>query len=179
MGWCPRGCAMGEHCADSREADRFEITLQDLKGVFHPLPLDQVSGVTEEKQSLMPAVEAEPGELQDLIAFLSRLTGVEPRSQGLVPAKPSARMELTSRESLNPMPGDWLTYNGELSGNRYSQIKQINVANVTEIEPEVDLFDSPMVAVPAGHPVFSREYAVLRIGNSSYGGGWHHVCDRA
>ena len=30
----------------------------------------------------------------------------------------------------NPKPGDWLTYNGSLSGNRYSDLNQINKGNV-------------------------------------------------
>jgi PQQ-dependent dehydrogenase (methanol/ethanol family) len=30
-----------------------------------------------------------------------------------------------------PQPGDWLTYNGNLSGNRYSPLKQINTTNVS------------------------------------------------
>jgi PQQ-dependent dehydrogenase (methanol/ethanol family) len=30
-----------------------------------------------------------------------------------------------------PQPGDWLTYNGSLSGNRYSELKEINTRNVS------------------------------------------------
>lgn len=115
----------------ARSQTSFELALQDLKGVFHPLPLDRVSGVAEEKRSLMPAVAAEPGELQDLIAFLSRLTGVEPG------VKVSPGKALTGGVDFariqNPRPGDWLTYNGELSGNRYSPVKQINSGNVTKL----------------------------------------------
>ncbi len=32
-----------------------------------------------------------------------------------------------------PGPGDWLTYNGKLDGNRYSELAQINTANVKEL----------------------------------------------
>ena len=42
-------------------------------------------------------------------------------------------MELISPRILNPKPGDWLTYNGNLSGNRYSELKQINAANVNKL----------------------------------------------
>ena len=38
----------------ARSRTSFDIALQDLKGVFHPLSLDEVSRITEEKQSLMP-----------------------------------------------------------------------------------------------------------------------------
>ncbi|MCC7157879.1 MAG: PQQ-binding-like beta-propeller repeat protein [Bryobacterales bacterium] len=33
-----------------------------------------------------------------------------------------------------PQPGDWLTYNGDVSGNRYSPLKQINTANVASLK---------------------------------------------
>jgi PQQ-dependent dehydrogenase (methanol/ethanol family) len=33
-----------------------------------------------------------------------------------------------------PQPGDWLTYNGNDSGNRYSPLKEINTANVSSLK---------------------------------------------
>jgi PQQ-dependent dehydrogenase (methanol/ethanol family) len=33
-----------------------------------------------------------------------------------------------------PQPGDWLTYNGNESGNRYSPLKQISTANVSSLK---------------------------------------------
>ena len=33
-----------------------------------------------------------------------------------------------------PQPGDWLTYNGSDSANRYSRLKQINTANVSSLK---------------------------------------------
>jgi glucose dehydrogenase len=34
----------------------------------------------------------------------------------------------------DPQPGDWLTYNGNLSANRYSELKQIDTANVRGLQ---------------------------------------------
>ena len=34
----------------------------------------------------------------------------------------------------DPQPGDWLTYNGNLSANRYSELKQIDTANVGRLQ---------------------------------------------
>ena len=34
---------------------------------------------------------------------------------------------------LNPAPGDWLTYNGKVSGNRYSELTQINATNLSRL----------------------------------------------
>src|SRR5262249_24729410 len=59
-----------------RNRTRFDIQLQDLKGVFHSVSLERVSAIEEQKQPLMPPVKATPGELQNLIAYLAGLTGV-------------------------------------------------------------------------------------------------------
>lgn len=115
----------------ARARTNFDIQVQDLKGVFHPLPLDQISSITEEKQSLMPAVKANAGELEDLIAYLSGLTGVQPGAT--VPAPAREDRGISFQKILNPPPGDWLTYNGNLSGNRYSELKQINRENVNKL----------------------------------------------
>ncbi len=34
---------------------------------------------------------------------------------------------------MNPKPGEWLTYNGKLSGNRYSELTHINTTNVKNL----------------------------------------------
>ena len=66
------------------------------------------------------------------MAYLSGLTGVEP---GAIPiASPSATSGVSFDEILHPASGDWLTYNGELSGNRYSPLAQINTANVKQMQ---------------------------------------------
>jgi len=45
-------------------------------------------------------------------------------------AAAAAKRRMTWRE---PQPGDWLTYNGQLSANRYSELKQIDTANVATL----------------------------------------------
>jgi PQQ-dependent dehydrogenase (methanol/ethanol family) len=79
----------------------------------------------------MPAVKASPDELQDLIAYLSGLTGVKPGSFAIPVSR--AKDELDFAKILNPHAGDWLTYNGNLSGNRYSELSQINAGNVNQL----------------------------------------------
>jgi putative heme-binding domain-containing protein len=61
----------------TRSRTNFDIQLQDLKGVFHSLSLDQLLAISEERQSLMQPVKADSDELQNLIAYLSRLTGLQ------------------------------------------------------------------------------------------------------
>ncbi|MBI1899407.1 MAG: PQQ-binding-like beta-propeller repeat protein [Acidobacteria bacterium] len=113
----------------ARTRTRYDLALQDLEGVVHPLSLDRVSRITDEKQSLMQPVKAGAAELRDLIAFLSRLTGVQ---AGVLVSRAS-KSGIDFQRILNPRPGDWLTYNGKLSGNRYSELAQINAANVGKL----------------------------------------------
>src|SRR5690242_19711192 len=80
----------------------------------------------------MQPVKAGPDELQDLIAFLSRLTGVQPGALATAP-KLSGDAGIDFSRIVNPKPGEWLTWNGNLSGNRYSELKQIDTANVRKL----------------------------------------------
>ena len=107
------------------------IGLQDLEGQFHSVQEDEISAIEEEKESLMRPVTASAGELRDLIAYLGRLTGVKPG----VPATPGASGApgIEFSRILDPNPGDWLTYNGKLGGNRYSELTQINTSNVNHL----------------------------------------------
>lgn len=134
----------------ARNRGDFDIELQDLEGNFHLLHNGQFSSVTDEKRSLMPPVKASPQELEDLIAYLSQLTGVKP---GMVPASQPTSGGIEFSRLLHPKPGDWLTYNGNLNGNRYSELDQINTTNVSRLTlkwlfpiPKIGLEVTPIVA---------------------------------
>jgi PQQ-dependent dehydrogenase (methanol/ethanol family) len=115
----------------ARRRSNFEIVVEDLKGEFHLTETGEISTILEEKKSAMPQLQASPKELQDLIAYLGSLTGVKP---GAVQAAGSAEPGgVPFSAILHPRPGDWLTYNGDLTGNRYSQLDQINTANVNKL----------------------------------------------
>ena len=62
----------------ARSRSSFDVAIQDLTGAFHTLSLDDVASITDEKTSHMAAVKASADELRDVIAYLSRLTGVRP-----------------------------------------------------------------------------------------------------
>ena len=79
----------------------------------------------------MQPLKASPDELQDLIAYLSRLTGAQPGVP--LSAQSPQKGGIDFSRILNPKPGDWPTYNGNLSGNRYSELTQINAANVNKL----------------------------------------------
>ena len=114
----------------ARNRTGFGIVVQDLRGGFHSLSLDQVTGVSHENASLMPAVKASAEDLQNLLAFLGGLTGVKPGAiagNNTEAASSAAAGNIDFARILNPKPGDWLTYNGNVSGNRRSSLDQINV----------------------------------------------------
>jgi glucose dehydrogenase/cytochrome c553 len=77
----------------------------------------------------MPAFDAlAASELNVLARYLKRInndTILIPRT-GPEPAHKT--------EWLAPQPGDWLTYNGNEGGNRYSSLKQIDTSNVANLK---------------------------------------------
>ena len=75
----------------ARSRSSFDVAIQDLTGAFHPLSLDDVASITDEKTSHMAAVKASADELRDVIAYLSRLTGVQTRSRALPRATSACR----------------------------------------------------------------------------------------
>jgi PQQ-dependent dehydrogenase (methanol/ethanol family) len=115
----------------ARSRSNFDIRLQDLEGRFHPLQEGQISAIQDERQSLMQPVKASQGELQNLMAYLSRLTGVKPGVPAVVDGAEHGGIDFS--RILNPKPGDWLTYDGRLSGNRYSELTEINTTNVNQL----------------------------------------------
>ena len=114
----------------ARNRSNFDILLQDLTGQFHLIQQGEISAITEEKQSIMPSVKASPEELRDLVAYLDMRTGVGARVSKSQPSKVAG---IDFARISNPKPGDWLTYNGNLSGNRYSELTQINTTNVHQL----------------------------------------------
>ena len=62
----------------ARSRSSFDVRLQDLEGKFYLLQEGDVLAIQDDAQSVMPPLKAGPEELQGLIAYLSRLTGVKP-----------------------------------------------------------------------------------------------------
>jgi PQQ-dependent dehydrogenase (methanol/ethanol family) len=110
-----------------RNRSRYDMVVQDPRGTLHPVRVDQIARMTEEKASLMPALQASATDLQNLLAYLSKLTGVSATSR----TESAGGIEFS--QILNPPAGDWLTFNGNLSGNRYSPLTQVNRANVGQL----------------------------------------------
>src|SRR5262249_52129252 len=61
-----------------RSRSNFDLHLQDLEGSIHSIANDQVVRIEPERGSAMPPVKASGEELSNLIAYLARLTGIQP-----------------------------------------------------------------------------------------------------
>jgi alcohol dehydrogenase (cytochrome c) len=117
----------------AKNESAFDLQLLGVDGKLYLLTKDQVAGITRER-SLMPAIEASTIEMRDLIAYLGGLAGS--LNAGNVPASRAPAAGISPAGLAHPKPGDWPTYDGAYSGNRFSPLSQINTANVEHLAPK-------------------------------------------
>lgn len=117
----------------ARNRNNFDIRVEDLEGNLHLLEEGQIASIHEEKESAMHAAQASPTEMQDLIAYLSQLKGI---TMGALATASRAKGDIDFARILHPKPGDWLTNSGTLNANRYSELTQINISNVSHLKPK-------------------------------------------
>ena len=117
----------------AKNESAFDLQLLGVDGELHLLLKDQVAEVVRE-QSLMPKVEATPGEIRDLIAYLSGLItdwNASVTSDGTT----TTGSGIPFADVARPKPGTWPSYHGQPSGNRFSPLDQINSGNVRRLAP--------------------------------------------
>jgi PQQ-dependent dehydrogenase (methanol/ethanol family) len=119
----------GELKGFARSRGLHDLQLQTADGRLHLLTDADWTRVSDEPGSTMPPLEASEQERTNLIAWLSRLNG-EAKSRREALAADGGEFEAI----LHPKPGDWPSYNGDLSGNRYSGLEQINKSNVGRLQ---------------------------------------------
>ena len=136
-----------------RNQTNYDIQLQDLDGRFHLLPLSEVASLTKDAHAEMHPSALPVTTMDNLTAYLGTLGGVEPG------ALPAANTFLTPGANaiefdgiLHPSSGNWPTYNGNLSANRYSPLTGINKGNVSSLAlkwiapmPQLGLEATPIV----------------------------------
>jgi PQQ-dependent dehydrogenase (methanol/ethanol family) len=90
---------------------------------------EQLRGVIERgfPANGMPAFDLSAPDMDAVVRYILSL------NSKVKPAKPATETAKPVRWG-KAQPGDWPTYNGKLSANRYSELKQINVANVTGLK---------------------------------------------
>ncbi len=116
-----------------RSESRFDVQLMTLDGRLRLLSKDQIAGITRESQSLMPKLKATPEQTRDLVAYLSRLKGDATDAALLPPLELGSGVAFA--DIAHPREGEWPSYNGNVSGNRFSPLKEINTSNIAQLAP--------------------------------------------
>jgi PQQ-dependent dehydrogenase (methanol/ethanol family) len=116
----------------AKNESNYDVQLQGLDGKLYFLSKEEIAEETAEPKGLMPPVSATSVEQRDLLAFLSRLTR-DGSASSIGPGTATLDGGLTFSSIANPKPGDWPTYHGRLSGNRHSELREINTANVVQL----------------------------------------------
>ena len=106
------------------------LQLQTTDGRLLLLGDGEYQMVSRDKGSAMPALNAAPEEHRNLVAFLSRLSGLKP---GPLAGDGDAIDAAAIEQILHPKPGDWPTYNGLVGANRHSLLDQVNKGNVSRL----------------------------------------------
>jgi len=120
----------------AKNESNYDLQLQAEDGTFHFLSKDQIVQETNEPKSLMPPAKGSDSEMRNLLAFLTRLTSDGPLLVSL-PALPASSVGgISFSDIAAPKLGDWPTYNGNLSGNRHSPLREINTGNVARLAPK-------------------------------------------
>ena len=115
----------------ARSRGSHDVSLQTMDGAMHLLTDRDYRAVKTEEASLMPPLRAPASTERDLLAWLSRLGGASPGAlTGGIDAPSPAEFDAI----LHPKPGDWPTYYGNLSGDRYSKLDQINAGTVGRLQ---------------------------------------------
>ena len=116
----------------ARNRTQHSVDLQTLDGQLHPLSDRQYRRVIAAQGPTMPPFGGTVAQFRDLIAFLSRLHGV---AVGPDLAAHGGVSTAAADAIMYPNPGDWPTYSGNVDGNRYSRLAQINTRNVSSLRP--------------------------------------------
>lgn len=116
----------------ARNRTQHSIDLQTLDGELHPLSDSEYRRIIPAKGTTMPPFRGTAGQFRDLIAFLSRLDGVAVGPDRSAHGQVSAA---AAHAVTNPRPGDWPTYAGNVDGNRFSPLTQIDTHNISSLRP--------------------------------------------
>ncbi len=115
-----------------KNESNFDLQLQSLDGQLRLLEREQIAEETREPTPLMPPAKGSDEEVRNLLAYLSRLTMEHSPDAVLEGRANSASMDAFGAIA-DPKPGEWPTYNGNVSGNRYSPLGEINTESVARL----------------------------------------------
>ena len=116
-----------------RNESAFSLQFQDFRGELRFLRREDVTAVERDTQPVMPAFRGSGADWRNLLSYLTRLDGsVDGEKSDTGVSLPGS----VSFDSIKkPRRGDWPSYNGLLSGNRHSELDQIDTGNVSGLAP--------------------------------------------
>ena len=130
------------------------LQLQTLDGRLMLLAEGEYQITGRDRTLAMPPLSATAAEERNLNAFLSRLGGLPAGALGSGETVGADAIDQGAIDQiLDPKPGEWPTYNGNLNGNRHSPLDQVNQRNVRKLAlqwvysiPYFGLETTPLVA---------------------------------
>ncbi len=115
-----------------KNEDSFSLQMVDTTGEVRLLEKSSLAQLRIERKSLMPddyGTRLSTGELQNVVAYLKTLNGVEPSTHGDTGGLTFERIRNAQSE-----PQNWLTYWGGYNGQHFSPLSQINTTNVRQLQ---------------------------------------------
>ena len=133
----------------ARAQTSHSVVLQLDNGELKLIDDGEYANIERTHRSAMPPFAGTAAQRKDLVAFLSTLNGVP-----LGPVAAAAGVPRNAIDAvLNPRPGEWPTYSGNVNGNRHSALRGISSANVGHLQaawsqtlPYSPLETTPLVA---------------------------------
>jgi alcohol dehydrogenase (cytochrome c) len=116
-----------------RNESGFDLQLQGFDHQLHMLTAGDIASIRREPNSWMPPVHVTPAEERDLVACLAHAKELAALPAPSIEPLPGA---VEWEHVMHPQPGDWPTYNGQLNGNRFSQLAGITPANISALAPK-------------------------------------------
>lgn len=113
---------------------KFDLQFQGTDGSLHLLTPDQIFRRTNDGKSIMPIVPMTQKEKKDLLTYLVHVSS-HPKDPDILPQTP-VQAGISFSSIASPRSGEWPTYNGNIGGNRYSQLTQIHSENVSRLSPK-------------------------------------------
>ncbi|MBI2688892.1 MAG: PQQ-dependent dehydrogenase, methanol/ethanol family [Acidobacteria bacterium] len=107
----------------AKNENPFDLQLLATDGSLRLLRKTEVTEVAD-GPSLMPRFQGSQEELLGVVAYLSSLK-----------TEPTVAATTGWKGVWAPKPGEWPSYNGSYTGNRYSALDQINAGNVGRLAP--------------------------------------------
>jgi PQQ-dependent dehydrogenase (methanol/ethanol family) len=118
-----------------KNEDVFSLQMVDTNGQLHLFDKAKLKALRIENHSLMPAdygKRLSGAEIQNVVAYLKALDGSD--AFGIREAPVSGGLTFDRIRNSQAEPQNWLSYWGDLKGQHFSALKQINTANARQLQ---------------------------------------------